>query len=67
MTRDERRAELQGKMRTPDGRSYISKRYKQAAGIPEGSLATPGMLVSAQIEAILDYEYPPDDQPKTNA
>ncbi|HJZ57507.1 MAG TPA: hypothetical protein VKE74_21235 [Gemmataceae bacterium] len=59
--RDERLAELEQLATTTSGQNEILRLYEQAAGIQGTTLPPVDITISQMIQAILDYDFPPDD------
>ncbi len=57
-TRQQRESELTGLMQTADGPDIILLLYKEAKGIPMGTLAPIGTHGSEMVADILSHEYP---------
>ena len=58
MSRLARAQQLSEMIRTDEGRDQILELYRQAAGIPWGTMVPVGMLFSQMVTRILEVEFP---------
>ncbi len=60
-TRAEREQDLQRLLPTSGGRYHVINTYREKC-LPLGQMPQAGMLVSQMIQAILDHEYPTEEE-----